>query len=281
MSLTTKRSLALLFVLSGFLVFSSCAPKSEALKPGTPGFYWSAAKQTYAAGDYAKTLENLDSLLTSENEYSARALPWALVLESGMSTGYMELADSYEAGARINKQDPSSFRRLVSQYRANAGRLALQLAERYGQIEKQAGDAFPLAFTYPRGSAAQVPQLEKVSKGMMLPPAEVESVQKRAIERGVLLAACDIVGAPNDSAKAQQVFSAADPKAPRVAVEMAMANALLKNALLFSRDKLDDPNKLQIIAERAQTALKAVPASKDTKALDAKIQSAIKKAKKS
>jgi hypothetical protein len=281
MSLAAKRSLALLFVLSGSLFFFSCAPKTDALKPGTPGFYWSAAKQTYAAGDYAKTTEHLDNLLTSENEYSARALPWSLVLDAGMSAGYMDLADAYEEGGRMNKTDPSSFRRLVSQYRANAGRLSLQVAERYGQIEKQAGDAIPLAFSYPRGSAGEVPQLSKVGKGMMLPPAEVEAVQKRTLERGILLAAGDIVGAPNDTAKAQQAYAAPEPKAPRAAFEMAMANTLLKNAMLYTRDKLDDPKKLQILAERAQTALKAVPESKDTKALDAKIQSALKKAKKS
>jgi hypothetical protein len=280
MSVTAKRSLALLFVLSGFLVFSSCSSQTAAPKAGTPAFFWGAARGTYATGDYIKTMEHLDNLLASENEYTARALPWSLVLTAGMSAGYMELADAYEMGGHFNKTDPSGFRRLVSQYRANAGRLSLQFAERYAQNAKQAGD-IPLAFAFPRGGAGEVPQLGKVSKGMMLPPAEVDAVQARTIERGVLLAACAIVGAPNDTAKAQQLYAAPEVKAPRAAFELAMANTLLKDALLYTRDKLDDPKKLQILAGRAETALKAVPGSKDTKALDTKIQDAIKKAKKS
>jgi hypothetical protein len=192
----------------------------------------------------------------------------------------MDLADAYEQGARMNRTDPSSFRRMVSQYRTVAGRLSMKVAQKWGDLEKKAGDTVPLAFQFPKGSAAEVAQLGRISKGLVVPQAEADSVQQQAIERGVLLTACDLAGAPNDAAKAQQVFSAADAKAPRVAFQMAMANALLKEAQLFTRNKLDEPMKLQALAERAQAALKNVPPSKETKALDAKIQETLKKGKK-
>ncbi len=68
----------------------------------TPDFYWSAARETWAAGDYLKTSDHLDHLLSSTNAYTARAIPWSLVLTAGtLAAGYMELADDYSAaGAR-------------------------------------------------------------------------------------------------------------------------------------------------------------------------------------
>src|SRR5512138_1722946 len=96
---TIKRAGALIAVVSVFLILCSCSTQtSTVVKPGTPAFFWGAARETYAAGDYTKALEHLDNLISTENEYTARALPWSLVLTAGASAGYMEVADAYEAG---------------------------------------------------------------------------------------------------------------------------------------------------------------------------------------
>jgi hypothetical protein len=59
-----------------------------------------------------------------------------------------------------------------------------------------------------------------------------------------------------------------------------MANALFDQGMLFSRAKLDQPEKMQILLTRAQDVLKTLPEDKACKELSAKIQGELKKAKK-
>jgi len=281
MSLTAGRCFALFAIISAFVVLSSCSSQPAGPQPGTPGFYWGAAKETFAAGDYSKTLDNLDNLLGADNEYTARALPWFLVLSSGVTNGYIEMAESYDAGAKANRADPSPFQKQRNDYRKAGGQLALRFAEKYSGLAKLPGDSVSLVFGYPRGSAADIALLTKVQKGMMPLPADVDAIEKQAIEKGVLQLACEAAGAPNDSAKAQALLSAPDAKVSMPTFQLAMAGALQKAADLYAREKLDEPKKVETLCQFAQIALKGVPESKTTKDLSAKIQSALKKARKS
>ena len=280
MSLTDRRCFALFAVISAFVILSSCSSEPAGPKIGTPAFFWGAAKETFAAGDYSKTLDHLDNLLGAENEYTARALPWYLVLSSGTTNGYIEMAEAYDSGAHANRNDPAPFQKQRNDYRKAGGQMALRFAERYGGLAKLTGDV-ALVFGFPRGSAGEIAPLTKVYRGMMPLPADIEAIQTRTIEKNVLQMACEAAGAPNDSAKAQAVLSAPDAKVPMATFQLAMAGALQKSADLYSRDKLDDPRKLQNLCEFAQNALKGVPESKASKELTAKIQNTLKKAKKS
>src|SRR5450432_1521482 len=190
MPLTAMRLAALCGSILGLAILSSCSSEPAGPAKGTPAFYWQAAGETYKAGDYMKTLEHLDRILATDNEYTARALPWSLVMTSGMASGYMELADHYEIGGRVNRSDPAAFRRSVINYRGFASRLSLQYAQNAAKMDKVKGDSVPLAFGYPNGTASPVAALTRVVNGVVLPAAEAEAAQKRAIERGVLLAAC-------------------------------------------------------------------------------------------
>src|SRR5882762_5746224 len=121
---------------------------SSAPEPGTPAYYWAAAKETFAANDYAKTSEHLDKVLASDNEYSARARPWLLILTSGTVRGYMEVADKLESGVREKKADPGGFRKYISNSRSTAGRLSLHFAETFMRFQKGKDDPVPLAFNF-------------------------------------------------------------------------------------------------------------------------------------
>ena len=103
-------------------------------------------------------------------------------------------------------------------------------------------------------------------------------MQKRALDRGVLLAACRAAGAPEDPAKAQELFKNPPVKISRAAIITAMANDLFEQSQLYAPRKLNDPEKLRILCVRAQDALKTVPESKETKELNSKIQAALKRA---
>ncbi len=277
MSHNATHSVRLLAVVSAIGVLSSCSSTRMNLQKGTPAFYWQAAKETFAAGDYNKTLDHLDRVLATENEYTARALPFSLVLSSGMAAGYMEVADNAALGARVNRAQPAVFHRLASENRALANRLVLHAAELVGKLPALNGHMVRLAFGYPKGSASPVQLFTPLANGIALSPAEVEMAQSRAVERGVLMAACRAAGAPSDTAKAEQILNNGDALVPHATFMNALAGMLYVEAQLYSRDRLDEPDKTAILCHRAQEALSSVPESRDTRELSAKIQKLLQK----
>jgi hypothetical protein len=245
---------------------------------GSPGFYWQGAREVIKTGDYMKTLQNLDNILATDNEYTARALPWALVLKSGVAEGYMDAADNFELGVH-NSREPSAFRRQVSTDRNTASELALQFAEDFGKIEKLKGDIVTLEFSYPPGNAAPVTQFTRVANGIALSLTETEAAQRHSVERGVLLATCRAAGAANDTAKTEELLKTGAANVPRATFMAAMGDALFRFSQLYTRNKLDEPQKRDALLERAQAALTGLPETKDVKNLKDDIQAAIKKAK--
>ena len=278
MSPTAKRFIASFAVILGFAVLYSCSG-TGAPQPGSPGFMWNAAKAAWDAGDYAATAVQLDDLIAKEDdEYNARALPWAMVLTSGMTNGYMEAADAYQKGVKLHNASAEPLRREMVRDHDAASRLVLRFADKFAAFNKLTVDSVPLAFAFPKGSSAEVPTLLTASLGNMPPAAMVEGALKQSLQRNTILAAAMAAGCPNDTAKAAQIFSAPDAKAPRAVFQLAMANNLFAMAKMFSRDKLDDTEKMGILFERAQNALKSVPESPDTKVLTDKIAGAMKQA---
>jgi hypothetical protein len=245
---------------------------------GSPGYYWQGAREVYKAGDYMKTLQNLDNVLATDNEYVARALPWALVLRSGVASGYMEAAENYDLGAH-NSHQPAAFRRQVSADRDTASQLALQFADDFGKLDKLKGNTITLEFSYPKGNAAPVSQFTRVATGIALSPAETEAAQQRAVERGVLLAACRAVGATNDTAKTEDLLKTGTATVPRATFMVAMAENLFHFSQLYARNKLDEPQKMDALIQRAQSALTGLPETKEIKDLKSDIEAAVKKAK--
>jgi len=271
------RRAALWALFSANIILMSCAANT-ALQPGTPGFYWAAAKQTYAAGDYQKTAENLSNVISSQNEYTERALPWTLVLTSGMAHGYMDLAKAFDAGAHANRARIVDFRREADTYRENANNLALQFAETFAKFQSK-DEYVTLAFAYPTGSPTEDLLIGKVTGGTWLKESDLEAVQQHAVERAVLLATCSAAGARNDPAKVLDMLKNSDAKVPRAAFVEAMALALFDQSQLYSRNQMDQPDKLKVFCDRAEDALKLVPASKETQDLEKKIHAAMKKPK--
>ena len=267
--------LAVAVVAAGAFEFS-CSSESGP-QPGTPAFYWGAAKETFAANDFAKTSDNLEKIIATENEYSARAQAWLLVLDSGLVRGNMDLAEGLESVVKAKKADPGGFRKYISNSRATAGRQSLGFAELFLKFQKGKDDPVVLAFAYPSGSAAPVPELTRVANGAVLQPSEIEAAQRHATERAVLLEACRAAGAPDDTAKAVDLFKAGEVKVPRSTFLAAMGNSLYEQAQLYSSTKLDDPTKLKMLNSMASDALKGVPETKQTKELNAKIQKAMLK----
>ena len=266
MSVTSWR-LAGLMVLVALL--SSCSGPSSATV-GSAEFYWNAAKETYAAGDYLKTLDDLDHLMENHSEYTARAVPWSLVLTAGMANGYMELADAYTAGARANKAEALAFRRKGNDYRTMASPLALRFAQNVEKMDQLPAGAVPVAFPMPKGSGAEPEVFDRIRKGEVLSPAEAEAAATLAIQRNVLLAACEAVGAPGDMAKAEHILTNVST-ASHATFGKAISQMLENQSKLYSRNQLDEPEKVAILHQRAQTVLHGEAQSGGAMLVEAKV----------
>jgi len=254
----------------------SCS-SATAPEKGTPAYSWAAAKETFAANDYVKTTEHLDKLVASDNEYTARARPWSLILTSGIIRGNMDVADKLESGVREKKTDPGGFRKYISNSRSTAGRHSLHFAETFMRFQKGKDDPVSLAFSFPSGSAAPVPELSRASAGMPLQASEIEAAQKRAVERAIMLETCRAAGAPDDTAKALDLFKSGNVQVSRATFLTGMADSLYQQAQLYDRKKQDDPEKLKVFSNLALSALKDVPETKQTKELSEKLQKGMKK----
>ena len=164
-------------------------------------------------------------------------------MTSGMVRGYMEIADFYESGARINKKNRLAFHKQVSNARNGAGRMALRFAEVIGDYRKSKDDPVLLDFPYPGGSPAPSPILIKVGNGILPAENEMESAQKSALTRAVVLSVCRAAGAPADTAKAQALFKAGEVKVPRAEFSLAMANSLYDQSQLSRPPSSTSPTR--------------------------------------
>ncbi len=277
MNATAVRHLSFIAAIGLGLIATSCAGGPQPPKLGTPGFYWLAAKETYAAGDYAKASQHLEQLCRSENEFTARAQAWNLIMTAGMTKSYMELADYFEYGSRARPMNPTQFRRQMSDYRTYASRLSLQFAQTLLDFQKKNQDAeIALDFSCPVGSALPSPQITKIGSGDLPTPAVMDDILKQHLKTGVLLQTCRALGFPEDSAKAQELFRSGNVKVPRATFLLAMAHALQEQSELYGHSKLDQPDRLKMFSANALDTLKAVPETEQTKKLSTKIEKALK-----
>jgi hypothetical protein len=266
-------------IVLGAVVFlvTSCESGPAPPAKGTPAFYWAAAKENFSAGDYVKTSEHLEQLTKSNNEFSARALPWRLVILSGLATGYMDVGDKFEKGMRANNNNSMPFRKQMSDARSAASRLALDFAEAFDRFDKASKDAqIPLAFTSPMGNAAAVAKLDQVANGILPRPPELETAQKEALSRGVLLASCLAAGAANDPAKAGEILKDGTATVPRPTFLRAMAEAYYDQAGVFGKRKLDTLDRRTYFLTHAGDLARQLPDSKENKELAKKIAADLK-----
>jgi hypothetical protein len=195
---------------------------------------------------------------------------------SGLASGYMDLADQYQAGAKANKEAPVGLYRQLSNYQSFANHLTLAFADSFAKFDKSKDDSVTLDFPFPSGSAAAVPELALVAEGNLLPAATADAAEKHALARGILLATIRAAGAPEDAAKAEQILKSSGGKVPRATFSLAMARTLFEESQLYSRQKLYDFEKMTILCQRALAVLGSLPETPETKDLGKSIRLAMK-----
>ncbi len=263
------------------LTLSSCSLGPAPPQPGTPAFFWAGAQTTYRAGDILRTDENLQQLIATDNEFTARARPWAIVIAAGVTQGYLELADAYDVAAKANRANPMPFNKEASTLRSLASSSALEFAQSvHVFLGKDKDPNVLLAFEYPTAGAVSQPSgIDKIKTGVLIQESERDALKKAMVQRGVLLTLCRAAGSPDDVAKTQETMKAAEVRIPRATFLYAVAKALYDESAIFGGTKLDRPDRLKVMCDEATEALKGVPENKDTKALKGKIDGTLKKIK--
>lgn len=270
------KTLSVLFTVGSLGILAGCSSRSSPT-PGSPGFFWAVAQESYRTGDVVKANNTLCELSHSENSFSVKARPWHLVLAAGLSQGYSELADAYDAGATMNLTSPLRFRKEASSLRSLAASAALDFTQTVHETLILSKDAsIGLAFRFPPGTAAEPEGLKKISYGIWLPDNEREALLNQMLQRGVVRAASSVVGNPDDPVKAQAVFQATEFQVPRAAFLFQTAKMLYEGSALFDPKRMDRPNRRALLCTEALKAIQSIPETEATKALAAEIQSTLR-----
>jgi hypothetical protein len=156
-----------------------------------------------------------------------------------------------------------------------ASPLVLRFAQNVDKMRQLPSAGIQLAFSLPKGTAAQPALLHQIASGIPLSAADEETAQRLTIQRNVLLAVCAAAGAPNDTARTDEVLGHASALVPRAMFEKTLSQMLTAEAALFARDKLDDPQKLEAIRNRAQTLLSGTARPADTSGKAAPVEAAV------
>ena len=259
---------------------TSCAGGPKPPEPGTPAFFWGSAQESYRGGDMSRTDEQLQKVLASDNEFSARARAWDILISAGLAQGHSEMADVFEAGARMNRANPTPFRKQVSTERSAASNAILQFVDDVHQFLAKDKDAnVKLAFAYPAGSLTQPAALKKIASGMLVQDSERDLLETAMVQRGVLQAICQALDSVDDSAKASEKLKTGEADVTRDAFLWAAAQMLERQSEIYTPKKLDLPNRFVLVSNQALEVLKAIPETKDSKALAEKIKKALAKLK--
>jgi hypothetical protein len=247
------------------------------VRPGTPAYFWAAANETFKKGDHPKTSDYLTKV-SSSKDYIQRAQPWQMIIDAGVAQGYMDLADRFETGGKVNKANAMDFSRHVSQYRTAANSAAMQFVETlHNFLDANKDQEITLAMPPPPGTAAEPTQIQRVPKGVLVPEAEAASLERSMLQRGVLLSTARAAGVGDDAAKVVQMLRQGPVKVPRDEFLRAMAQSLYDRAELYMPRKMDQPKRLQMLYGVAVQALKSVNQNKNDKELNKKMQDTLKK----
>jgi len=247
-------------------------------KPGTPPFFWAAARTAYQKGDFQAAMKNLMSIIATENEYTRRAQIWQLVLDAGMARGEMEWADILDEGRPAAKAREIDFRRLANEARALAGQSAMRFADTgHKLMPALTEDEIMLPFTMPDANRDRPVEVERIVKGILPMPAEVDRLHNLMVRRGVVLSVIAAADPAGDFEKARALLSRPEPKVKREDFLLYLASQYTELSQLFAPKKLDRAARMKLFLDKGKEALAAVPQSPVRTKIQKKIEEYEKK----
>lgn len=241
-------------------------------KPGTPPFFWAAAKTAYQKGDFQAAIKNLNSIIATENDFTRRAQIWQLVLDSGIARGEMEWADILDEGRPAAKAREIDFRRLANEARTLAGQSAMRFADTgHKLMPNLTEDEVVLPFTLPDVNRNRPIEVERIIKGILPLPAEVERIHNLMMRRGVAQSVIAVADPGGDFEKAKALFSQPEPKVKRDQFLFFLAAQFTELSQLYGPKKLDRSARMKLFLDKAKEALAPVPKSPERDKLQKKV----------
>lgn len=248
------------------------------VKPGTPPFFWAAAKSNYAKGNFNEVSRQLSNLTNKESEFQTRAMVWQMVINTGLARGDMEFADILDESANASRDRKLDFRRLVTTTRTGAHQAVTRVLEIAHQFpEKVKDEEITLPFGYPDVASGMPIDVARFKKGILPTTAEFEKTRDLMQQRGVLMAVIRAAGAGEDLAKGKELLASGELKVKRAAFLQNLASELFALTDLYAPKKMDQAGRIKLLCTEATEALASVPENAETKKLKAKIDAALKK----
>jgi hypothetical protein len=240
------------------LVTGACSPSGPAR--GSPEWLHQAARDTFAAGDLEKTVEHLEKLERSEGSpYVPSARVWRTILTAGLAHGHLEIAEAYSAGSKRAGANKTAFLRQKTEHLKEAGRHAFYMLESSEAFLKDSSEQpVVVEFPFPRGSAAPVPELNRVYDGLDLGVEQRRPVEVKTLDRGVVRAVSTVLTSADDTAGAQKALQSGRVEVPPARFLLAMATMMEKLSPIFDRTGLGEPSVLEVVRKRAIKATEQV-----------------------
>lgn len=239
-----KRIVTGLLGLCASLALWACAGGDGGPAQGTPEWYWQAALESYEAGDYSRTLENLDSIVDAgDSPVLAKAHVWRMTLLSGLTRGYGGVWKAFDSGAEANAALARSLQNPLQESQRQLRRYAIALTESIGKTNKALGsaDKVVIDFPFPAGSAAMSPVLASISGGTVTPDNQVPMAQKAELDRGLIFAAAHVIGEGDAANSAKTRFEQLPIEVDRETFFFRLTEGMKSTADMFVRRHIDEP----------------------------------------
>jgi hypothetical protein len=250
-----------------FLSVSSIVIALTACTPAPEGYeYWKQVNREYESGDYIDTLNYLNDLLRTENDYTARAAAWKVVILGGMTRSSVEIEEACNKGiSRVAAWNSGPYKNCVEQFRWKARTRTLDLIDALSEFEAKAGAGGDvlLDFPLPNASFGRNSMIGRTRAGAMPVEKAFEPAAARVVDRHIYLQVRDFVGTDDDAA-VKSMFEALPVSVQKEAVLVGVAKTLLVAAAVFGKDRLDDTAKRSATLKRARECLQPALDGSDT-----------------
>jgi hypothetical protein len=243
-------------VLTG-LTLMSCSSGGGGPQAGSPAWYWQAAQETYASGDYEKAQQHLKEVADGESEYKEQATLWRASILGGLARGYMESGNALAEAMEEDESLTGTFTVKIQGLRRDARRHAISFTESIGGLRK-IGDQQPnvaLRFPFPKGSANESPTFQGLREGQKFAAAQIDEAISYTLQRGLLLQTAQMAGSGGDAAKAQSMFESGEVQVPKLVFLQNLGKSLYEISALFGSEQLHEPKIQKVMLDNALQCL--------------------------
>ena len=263
-----RTATAMSALLAAAILLVSCGggdPEAMGPRPGTAEWHWEGVIENFDSGNFAKALEHQNDVAGRDDPLAEKAVLWRTATLAGLSLGHLEAIDNFNDGITEKASLEADYANIIQQLERDGRQYAIELAESLGDVDKaMSGDSVSFEFPFPMGSPSPSPVMTAIAGGEGAPANQVSGAIEHTIRRGLIRAASEIGGFdPDQSNQAKAKYDAGPVSVPAPKARRTMAKMLLDISLLFSRERVNQPDIRKIFIERAESWAEPFAESED------------------